>query len=299
MYVCMYVLVRMPEFSRWNRKERLRAYLVTECRNFVFSQNPQVHSTPSSSASSSSSSYTHQYQTFQILIVKMVSVNSNSSSHPSFVGPFHLHRRSNTRIIVNNSVLEPEPQLNSVTPRPRPRALDNDRGNALLNLLTAPQPSVDVEAKRANEIFRDRLAINSLPRHTMPKIRHSTSNIAQTLPLRGLTASVLRAVCARAISPDPIKEIYYWTPRYGCWTEARASGSLRLMKASVRDMDRVHVFVLRKKVGMFKFSETVADLPFMRSDGFLQGDTVPVEGRRGRKLSICFGDVSLDTYEEY
>ncbi|KAG4442505.1 hypothetical protein IFR05_002005 [Cadophora sp. M221] len=234
----------------------------------------------------------------------MSSANSNGPVLPSFVGPFHPRRRFNTRtIVIDNFTPEPEPQPNSVTSRPRPRALDNDRGSALLDLLSAPQPIIDIEARmrrdrllevlsaprsnidiesiRARELLFGGLGIDSQPRPTMLKIRHSTDNFPQTVYLHSLTLPMLNAICVNAIAPDPIGEIYYWTPRYRCWTEVKTSCNLELMKATFRDANRAHAFILRKRVGLFRSSEKVADLPFMRTDGFLLGDMVPVEGRRG------------------
>ncbi|KAH7348739.1 hypothetical protein BKA65DRAFT_266436 [Rhexocercosporidium sp. MPI-PUGE-AT-0058] len=230
------------------------------------------------------SSYTYPYPTIQTSFPRMVSPNGNGPNRASVVGPGHPSHRHGSRIISINNGPGPESELNSFTPRPRARPLDHNRTNALLDLLSAPCPPIDPETRRANELLHARLTMSNFPCKAILKIRHSTSNKPQSIPLGILTAAELTDICARALAPDPIEQIYYWTPRYQCWTEARASGSLKLMRDDVRDMKKVHVYILRKRTACFSAAETVADLPFMRIDGFLLGDMVPVEGRRGRKL---------------
>lgn len=59
-------------------------------------------------------------------------------------------------------------------------------------------------------------------------VRHSTNAYAQAVPLLGLTATRLTDICKDMVAHDHIEQIYYWNPRYRCWTEAQASVSQNL-----------------------------------------------------------------------
>lgn len=111
----------------------------------------------------------------------------------------------------------------------------------------------------------------------MLSITHNGSHDELRLPLAGQSCALLTRLCGRLVGCRDI-EIYYWNPLFRYWTEALARKTLHLMKMDVKDRDVVHVFVLRPW-------EKAADLPFMRVDGFLLGEVVPIKGRRERKLA--------------
>ncbi|PVH81244.1 hypothetical protein DL98DRAFT_531419 [Cadophora sp. DSE1049] len=107
-------------------------------------------------------------------------------------------------------------------------------------------------------------------------INHSGigGKLSRRVSLAGQTCTSLRRLCSRLVGyRDRDVQIFYWNPLFRYWTEARASDGLNLMKMDVMDRGVVHVFVLRPW-------EKAVDLPFMRVDGFLLGEVVPVKGRR-------------------
>lgn len=60
------------------------------------------------------------------------------------------------------------------------------------------------------------------------------------------------------------------------------------MKADVKQMDKVHVFILRSAAPWLREPETAADLPYMWTNGLYVGEMVYVRRRESKLLCYLF-----------